>query len=534
MFRRSIATGGVVLLWGVLGSVSGPAWAQTSSPLLPEARDLLSEVRDGLEAGRKIETLAHTHSVARIESGGSVIGRVETWARRDPPALVEVLDLSGVTQTATLVGDRAWFRDPNGRVREATGDEAASYRLAHALLFHTYLDAAPAGFQRILTSSSIVFVPDGRGAPRSLELGGGDGDRRIPTRFLQRQQGVDLETTFSEWRPVDGVLFPFQSEQTSDDGRFDLVIVTTEVSFPDRLDPDRFLPPGENDSRQDARITDPALATAIPVKRLGTLLSVDVTVNGRHAGFLIDTGAAATVLSSRFAETLGLPARGLVEARGAGGSEPARFVDVDRLTLPGVEVTNQTLVMLPLDGLRAAFTVPIDGILGYDFLSRFAVEVDYPGERLALFAPGTYEPPPGASLVPLRIEANVPRIDAALDELPAASFLLDLGNASPLVLHTAFAAEHGYADRATPGSPLTGIGGVAAMSTVTVDRLVLGSETFRDVDASIARSARGVLSLDESVGNLGSGLFANSIVAFDYGAGALWIVSPSADSASDR
>ena len=60
-----------------------------------------------------------------------------------------MIEVAGVRQTATVIGDRGWYEDPNGRVRAVSGDELATYRLAHALLFQTWLDdPEPAGFKR--------------------------------------------------------------------------------------------------------------------------------------------------------------------------------------------------------------------------------------------------------------------------------------------------------------------------------------------------------------------------------------------------
>ncbi len=512
---------------------AGSASADPSS-LLPDVRegddDVREAVRAGLEAGRPVESARFLSSVSLIEAGGRVIGRVETWARRDPPAMKEILEMSGVAQAAVLVDDVAYLQDANGRVREATGDEAATYRLAHALLFHTYLDGDPDGFSTDVTPTRLVFLPRSDGAARSLEVRRED-DLWLPFRFHQRQQGVDVTTTFEEWRPVDGIRFPFVSVQSTGDERFDLTLRTQTVSHPDSIDAERFHVPA-GDEVPDAEILDAVAAAAIPVERIGSLWLIEGKIHDRPVRCLLDTGAAATVLSSRLAAALGLPARGLVEARGAGGSEEARFVDVDRFTLPGVVVRDQTVVTLPFDQIHAALAVPVDVILGYDFLSRFAVELDAPRRTLALLSSGDYRPRPGAKSMPLRIEANVPRIAAVIDGRHRGNLLFDLGNAAPLVLHTAFATEHGYLDRAEEGDAMTGIGGVETMRRVTLETVEVGDVRFDDVPASIAVSATGVLAMDESIGNLGSGLFTNSVLAFDYGAGSFWI-APSVTAEAD-
>jgi hypothetical protein len=149
-----------------------------------------------------------------------------------------------------------------------------------------------------------------------------------------------------------------------------------------------------------------------------------------------------------------------------------------------------------------------------------------------LLPAGSYAPREGLVRLPLRLESNVPRLDGTLERRHAGSFVLDTGNATPLLLHTSFAKEHGFLDRARDASmKLSGIGGDEAMRQVVIGSLTFGSLTFENVTAVIAPGGSGAISLESSIGNVGSALFAGRVLAFDYGAGALW-VSAAVDSAA--
>ncbi|MCA9753387.1 MAG: aspartyl protease family protein [Gemmatimonadetes bacterium] len=497
-----------------------------------EPPGLVERVRAGLSAGRPIEDVGAIRMVTTVETADSVIGRGEVVASRSPLRYREMIEVAGVRQTATVIGDRGWYEDPNGRVRAVSGDELATYRLAHALLFQTWLDdPEPAGFERVVEGDTVRFVPREDGATRSLGFADSDGVL-LPSELRQRQQGTEVGTTFEDWRVVDGVRIPFRSVQRTGDPRFDLAMVTTEVEVSDELPADAITTPVEGHP-EDARVLDPAAAGAIPIELVGNLPVVEVDVGGRDGLlFLIDSGAGATVVASSLAEELDLPSRGTLEARGGGGSEAASFVDLPPVRLPGVEVDGQTVVTLPLDGLAETLGRPIRGILGWDFLSRFVVELDYPGRRLALFAPGTYEPRTGASPVPLRVEANVPRVTGAIDG-HAGSFLLDTGNAARLFVHASFAREIGLIDRAEESEILiAGIGGEEATMGAVIDRLDLGDVSWTHVPATLPSTDVGILALDEAIGNVGSALFADAVIALDYDEGVFWIWR--AASASER
>jgi len=464
--------------------------------------------------------------------GGRTVGAGEVAGARDPLRYWETLEIAGSVQTASPLDGEAWYRDPNGQSRPVSGDELATYALAHALVFHTWLDTDPPGFSRAVDDSGVTFTPRGEGATRRLVLERLAG-RLLPVRLEQRQQGTAVTTTFEDWREVDGILFPFSSTQKTGDPRFDVRMIVSAVELLDELPADAVVAP-DGPGPDDARVTDRALAGAIPLELVGGLPVVRVEIEGRTGlSFLLDTGAGATVIAASLSDSLGLRTRGIVEARGGGGSEAATFVDVPSLTLPGVEVDTQIIVALPLETLSAALGRPVHGILGWDFLSRFVVEIDYPGLRVAVSPAGDYEPPPGATRIPLRLEANVPRIGGVIDGR-AGSLLLDTGNASTLFLHAAFAREADLIEEAEETElRISGIAGEEPTLGVVVDRLEIGPLAWEGVSAVVPIGDEGILAIDEAIGNVGSALFLDAVIALDYGEGALWI-RRTTDSASSR
>lgn len=475
---------------------------------------------------------------ATIEMGGEVVGRVETVARREPRAMREVLEMAGVRRELTLLLQRAWTKDTNGAVREATGDEIVDARIAHALLFHAYLDGSAADLDVRLGRDDDVELRDAadpEGPPRTLAFASPDREPllELPSAFRQRDHGVTVVTTWEDWRVVEGVRFPFVSRQSTGDPRFDLTLRATACEILDELPQGAIAPPVPDAA--DFEITDADSAGAIAVEIVDHLVLVTARVNGVPGPFLVDTGAGANVLDSGFAAELGLAARGVMEARGAGGSEPAAFVDVESLRLPGVVLHGQTIVAIGLDTVAGALGRPIAGILGWDFLSRFAVEIDYARGTLGLRRSGQYEPPPGAERVALRIEMNVPRVEATLDGEHRGSFLVDTGNGRGLLLHSPFVRAHGYGPDASSGAAdVAGVGGRTRMDRITVRSLALGGARFRDVPAFVSDSEEGIVAIDEAIGNIGGALFEGSVLAFDYSEGSLWILSPSSASASGR
>jgi predicted aspartyl protease len=503
----------------------------------PDPRELLAAVHAALSPGADVASVRALRVETVIEMGGEPVGRVEKLGRREPRAYLEVLELAGVRRKMTVLGDHVWMTDPNGAVRAATGEELVDAVVAHALLFHAYLDGSSRDLTVALREGDdrtleLRNAHDENGPPRTLTIADPE-EMLLPGTFRQRQHGIEIVTTFEDWREVDGIRFPFLSKQSTGDPRFDLTLRTVACNVLDELPPGAITAPEAGP--RDFEFTDRDSASAIRVDLAAGLVLVTAEVDGTAGSFLVDTGAGATVLDAAFAESLGLSQRGVMEARGAGGSEAAAFVDVETLRLPGVVLRGQTVVTLPLDGVAAALRRPLAGILGYDFLSRFAVEIDWPRATLGLVPSGEYRPAEDAVHVPLRVEMNVPRVEGVLDREHRGSFLLDTGNSRSLLLHSPFVRTHGYDGHPSRiAADVTGVGGSTAMRSIAVGSLSIGRVEFLDVDAFFSDSDEGIVAIDEAIGNIGAALFRAGAVAFDYSEESLWIRSPSSASASSR
>lgn len=499
--------------------------------------DLPAVVRAALSRERDPASLRAHVSEAVVEMNGEQVGRVRVTASRHPRALREEAEIAGVRQVVTLIGDEGWTEDANGAVRTLSGDELFSAVIAHALIFHDYLERAELCWTengephraRLEWDDRTLRIRSGAGPPARVRFGAGG----LPRRFMQTLEGGLTSTEYREWRPVDGVRWPIVARQSTGDARFDLTLRTVSAAYPDTLPPDAVPRPVPR-SAADFAFTDPAAARDIAVERAGALILVPVSVNGRRASFLLDTGAGATVLDAALARELGLEGRGRLQARGAAGSDAAAFVTVERFELPGVELRGQTVVTLDLAPVAEAIGRPVDGVLGYDFLSRFAVRMDYPGRRLGLWPSGTFAPDPGATRLRLQIESNVPRVEGVLNGIHRGSFLVDTGNGSALLLHSPFVREQGLQGDGGGSFRVSGVGGSDSMESASVDSLRLGDRVFRDVPALLARAESGAVAIHGAIGNIGGALFAEGVLAFDYGAASLWVAPASAASASPR
>jgi predicted aspartyl protease len=145
----------------------------------------------------------------------------------------------------------------------------------------------------------------------------------------------------------------------------------------------------------------PALASAncvvqpranVKLQIIGTVVLAPVVVNGIAGSFILDTGAAQTVVTPDAVRHFGLALDEWTATTmlGVGGVERRRNADPRSVELGGVALHRRSLAQ---DATLRVATLPrrmvgeqqIDGLLGRDFLSLFDLDLDFTRETLTLY-----------------------------------------------------------------------------------------------------------------------------------------------------
>src|SRR5947207_112393 len=84
------------------------------------------------------------------------------------------------------------------------------------------------------------------------------------------------------------------------------------------------------------------------------------------------------------------------------GTPSAGLTSGVSLTLPGVTTFNQTVAVLPLEFISSIMGQPIAGLIGYDFISQFVIEVDYAARTMNVYAPATYRYSGSGEILPIK------------------------------------------------------------------------------------------------------------------------------------
>ncbi len=491
-----------------------------------QAADLLERWARALGGRDSVTQTRVVHAEYRLQAYG-LEGTLDEWAHADGWRRSEV-DLAGLFTTTQVRGPGgAWTRDQNAKVSDLAGFNLQNEITEAYLASWSHL--APgrmAGEVTILDpdpetgAPRLRIAPEG-GLPAVFVLDPATGlplSRRMPSR---RDETV---TTYADWRDCGGVRLPGRLRQSDGPAENDLVLELVRCEALTEAPDGTFGKPRE--AGDDVVFAAGDAARAIPLDLDGVHLMVQGRINGsRPLDLILDTGAGATVIDRALAAELGFELTGKIMGSGAGEKMPeVNFLADATTSLPGVEVRGQTIVAIDLRGIiEDRFGRPVDGILGYDFISRFVMTVDYENARVDLVRPAQRPYGGGGAVVPIRIVDSQPHCDVVLHpagrEPLHCDLMIDTGSGNALDLSRAFTDEHDLLATLAASVPFTGGYGIGGETTSLLGRLAaveLGGLTLAEPLVRFERDAAGEGAAPSHAGILGGRLLSRFTVTFDY------------------
>jgi len=210
-------------------------------------------------------------------------------------------------------------------------------------------------------------------------------------------------------------------------------------------------------------------------------------------------------------------------AKGMSGFDEALLVRIDSMSLGKLAIAGNVAGVLDLKSLDAGGPQDMDfgGLLGYDFLSLFPFLINYRDSTLTIYDPDRFAVPSGGVEVPFHLTSQVPTIEARLNGI-AGNFLVDLGNAFGLIVHTRFVEIHGLDSQLTyvkdgPRKFIAGVGGAVGVDLADADSFEMGEIRIDSLLVMLSESTNGLSGSEELAGNIGNLVLENFRVLFDYG-----------------
>jgi hypothetical protein len=237
--------------------------------------------------------------------------------------------------------------------------------------------------------------------------------------------------------------------------------------------------------------------------------------------FILDTGSGGISLdSSTCLHYNVVPQPSDKTIRGIAGIRSVKFVYNEKLLLPGLSVDSLNFHVNDYDILTSVYGEKVDGIIGYNFLSRYIVKVDYDSSRIYVFSKGSIKYPKGGYMlrpVLVGIPVQTARVRDSRDV--GARFYFDTGAGLCLLLSSDFVSDSALLNtkRKTPvTTQAQGLGGKADMKLTTIKEFRVGPYKFKNVPTYIFDDEYNVTSYPSLGGLMGNDILRRFNIILNY------------------
>jgi len=270
---------------------------------------------------------------------------------------------------------------------------------------------------------------------------------------------------------------------------------------------------------------------------------IRVSLNGADpADFILDTGCTCSAVDREYARSIGMELEGQMATAGIGGvgtggwshlrSVRIAGPDGDGVVVPGITAgvlaLNNDMEKLDWDDTA--------GLIGYDVLSRFVVEIDFDHQVITLRDPAKFTHTGAGQAVPFTLWDGIPTVSVKLNDGCEGRFIVDVGNATPMAVHSdQVEACHLFGPkRKEVRHWVGGIGGAFPETVCRLDSVRIGPFSWTEPVAGLTIHHMGAAGSKDVQGNLGTSVLDRFKCTFDYARGQLWLEPGSRFALRDR
>lgn len=236
--------------------------------------------------------------------------------------------------------------------------------------------------------------------------------------------------------------------------------------------------------------------------------------------FVLDTGSGGISLDSVTAVSLHLKLEKSDKTiRGIGGIKMVDFAIGHVLKLKGMQTPPLDFHINDYELLTSVYGIKIDGIIGYSFLRRYIVRLDYDNYFMEVYQPGVYKYPRGGYLLKPNF-STLPLQNAIVndDHQINARFIFDTGAGLSFLLSKDFVDDSAVFKKNRKFYPTQaeGLGGKRQMEITVAKEVKLGPYRFRKVPVHVFEDDYNVTSYPLLGGLVGNDLLRRFNVILNY------------------
>lgn len=486
------------------------------------AEEILSRLGSALGGTEKLRQVENIYLRGSIEIAG-LRGTIQEW-QTARGQYKQILDLGAVYKnTIILDGNHGWVVDRNNQVSDLTGVSLEEQILSSYLGSFSHL--IPGRLPGSVTASGedaigkyyvLQIKPQGgRGATYYV-----DKSTFMPFKMEMPKKDGIVTTYFEDWREVGGIKTPYQYRQTERDPKNNALIKEEEVSVNTAIAANTFDRPGA--AARDFRFSGSRTSQRIPFDYTGKAIYLSGRINNSApAWFLLDTGASVSVIEERIVRSLGLKSEGKIGVGATGGNTELSFTKGVSFTFSGVKLLNQTVASMSFGPEITQIKENFGGILGYDFISRFVLEINYLDKTITLYDPQNYTYKGSGHRVRISLEGT-PFVEAEVkvkgQEPVKGQFEIDTGHDGAVTLYRPFVKAHQALEPVgkVVESTMKGLGNETKNLMAYIEGFSFGGLSFQNVSTNYPQAEEGAGGSSDVAGLIGNEILRRFNVILDY------------------
>ncbi|MDH4222995.1 MAG: aspartyl protease family protein [candidate division Zixibacteria bacterium] len=470
----------------------------------------------GLE---KIKAESTFYSEAELAVYG-LKGNIRLWTK-SPIYERQEVDLQVFKETAGDNGNYKWTADINNKVKIDKDENVLKRREIRMLMArYDFLNRNSSTFSlsyegiEKIGGNECYVIKTINNINEDYILTFIDRSSFLIVKEISHTPDEESHTLYSDYREVNGMLKPFHQEiKTLPEGQ-ESVIQVIKYESNIEIDPLLFEPPAED--FRDFRFTKGNSSENIPFVYFMNHIFLGVNIRGKERLWVFDTGSGASVIDSAFAVELGLEAMGDIKGQGAGHVISLSVVKLPSFSVEGVEFDGQSVCSINCTEIFKKAGWDAIGILGYDFISRFVVKIDYANKTLSFYDPETFQYTGNGKLLDTPLNGEIPVVPVTIDDKYPGRWQLDTGAGGSDFCYP-FARQNDFLEREGVNGISFGAGGARRERTVQFETLEIAGYTVNKPLISFpTEEVTGTFGETEVTGNLGNNILRHFTIYLDY------------------
>ncbi len=247
----------------------------------------------------------------------------------------------------------------------------------------------------------------------------------------------------------------------------------------------------------------------------GTFNDIPDTLN-----FILDTGSGAISIDSATAAEFKIPNfPSQMTVNGIAGIKKVNHSLYNTLHLPGLTVDSLNFFVNDYSLLSSVYGLKIDGVIGYSFLKRYIVAINYDSLQISVYSNGTFNYAKGTTMLrPVFTALPILPMPAKDRRSVFTNFYLDTGAGLCFLLSKKFIEDSTFLKkkRKPVGILVQGPGGKRQMQVTVIKKIKVGPFVFRKVPTNILDDEFNALSYPFIGGLVGNDILRRFNVVLNY------------------